>query len=105
MICRDAKWSGSHSIALNGYWFTVEYGWFPSVSLGCSRSEIAGKGFFEYSPIASQSWFVGLNWDDVFDYGNDLAIVFCQPDFATELEGGISLLIQAIWLSIRPRFR
>lgn len=79
---------GSHSIALNGYWVPIESGWAPSVSLGYSRSEITGKGFFEYSPVASQSWFVGLKWDDVFDYGNDLGIAFGQPNFATELEGG-----------------
>ena len=79
---------GGHSIALNGYWVPVESGWAPSVSLGYSRSEITGKGFFEYSPVASQSWFVGLKWDDVFDYGNDLGIAFGQPNFATELEGG-----------------
>ena len=95
----------THSIELNGYWVHVESGWALSVSLGYSRSEITGKGFFGYSPVASQSWFVGLKWDDVFDYGNDLGIAFGQPNFATELEGGISLMIQAIWLSCTPRFR
>ena len=80
----------SHSFALNGYWVPIESGWVPSVSLGYSRSEITGKGFFEYSPVASQSWFVGLKWDDIFDFGNDLGIAFGQPSFATELEGGYS---------------
>ena len=38
--------------------------------------------------MASQSWFVGLKWDDVFDVGNDLGVGFGMPNFATELAGG-----------------
>ena len=78
----------SHNFAVNGYWVPQESGWIPSVSVGYSRSRINGEGFFKHSPVASQSWFVGLKWDDVFDVGNDLGVAFGQPNFATELSGG-----------------
>ena len=78
----------SHNFALNGYWVPQETGWIPSVSVGYARSAITGSGFFKYSPVASQSWFVGLKWDDVFDVGNDLGVGFGMPNFATELAGG-----------------
>jgi hypothetical protein len=80
----------SHNFALNGYWVPQETGWIPSVSVGYARSAITGSGFFKYSPVASQSWFVGVKWDDVFDVGNDLGVGFGMPNFATELAGGYS---------------
>ena len=84
----DRSDRSSHNFALNGYWVPQETGWIPSVSVGYARSEITGEGFYKQSPIASQSWFVGLKWDDVFDVGNDLGLAFGMPNFATELAGG-----------------
>jgi len=78
----------SHSFAVNGYWVPQETGLVPSVSVGYSYASMTGKGFFEYSPVATQSLFVGLKWDDVFDVGNDLGLAFGMPNFATELSGG-----------------
>ena len=86
-VAEDAE-RNSHNFAINGYWVPQETGWVPSVSVGYSYASMTGKGFFKYSPVATQSMFVGLKWDDVFDVGNDLGLAFGMPNFATELAGG-----------------
>jgi carbohydrate-selective porin OprB len=38
----------------------------------------------------SQSWSVGLQWEDAFIEGNALGMAVGQPTFATSLKGGDS---------------
>ena len=74
----------THNFALNGYWVPLYSNWIPSVSLGYSRSVTNGDGFFDGSPLASNSWFAATKWDDVLYSGNDLGISFGQPNFSTD---------------------
>lgn len=74
----------THNFAINGYWVPLYSDWIPSVSLGYSRSVTNGDGFFDGSPLASNSWFAATKWDDVLYSGNDLGISFGQPNFSTD---------------------
>jgi len=77
------------SWSIAGYWQPLNIGWFPSIS--------GGWGFNSYSyggeaantrgvdSAASQSWYVGLNWKDLFWKGNALGFAFGQPTFVTAI--------------------
>jgi hypothetical protein len=83
--------AGSRSDAwgLSGWWQQARSGWIPSISAGWGLSS-AHYGMPQ-PPGAlrtSQSWMVGLQWDDAFVKGNALGIAVGQPVFATALSGG-----------------
>ncbi|WP_038023586.1 iron uptake porin [Synechococcus sp. RS9916] len=78
--------SSSNSYALNAYWQPEEAGWIPSVSLGWALNTVSADNLVEETPTESQSWMVGLKWDDVFLKGNDMGFAVGQPTFATSLK-------------------
>ncbi|QNJ07159.1 outer membrane porin [Synechococcus sp. MEDNS5] len=84
-----AKRSGAstNSYALNAYWQPENSGFIPSISVGWGINQNTTENKIGGSPVSSQSWMVGLKWDDVFLKGNDLGFGFGQPVFATGLEG------------------
>uniref|UniRef100_UPI000E0FC666 carbohydrate porin n=1 Tax=Synechococcus sp. N5 TaxID=2575515 RepID=UPI000E0FC666 len=76
----------THAFGLGGSWATEESGWVPAVSVGWgfNSSDTVSSG--EVS--SSQSWTVGLEWNDVLLAGNNAGMAVGQPVFATDLRGG-----------------
>ena len=76
----------TNAYALGGFWQPLESGWLPSVSLGwgINQSDIQRIG----QVSNSQSWRVGLEWNDVFMVGNNAGMAVGQPVIATDLRGG-----------------
>ena len=79
--------ASTNSYALNAYWQPENSGFIPSISVGWGINQNTTSNKRGGTPVNSQSWMVGLKWDDVFLKGNDLGFGFGQPVFATGLEG------------------
>ena len=81
--------SRTQAFGLGGYWQPARSGWIPSISAGWG---INGTNYdTPPTPGAlrpSQSWMVGLQWDDAFIKDNALGLAVGQPVFATALTGG-----------------
>ncbi|MCT0210978.1 MULTISPECIES: iron uptake porin [Synechococcales] len=85
----------SNSVAVNAYWQPKKSGFIPSISIGWGLNSLSGNetqasGVEFASPFVSesQSWFVGLEWSDVFAKGNAAGMAVGQPVFATQLKSG-----------------
>jgi hypothetical protein len=85
----------SNSVAVNAYFQPLKTGFIPSISLGWGLNSLSGndtttKGveFVEPYVTESQSWYVGLQWDNVFWQGNSFGMAVGQPTFATKLDRG-----------------
>ncbi|MEB3321992.1 MAG: iron uptake porin, partial [Synechococcaceae cyanobacterium] len=99
---RDNGWwlrdGSSDSVAVNAYWQPRNSGWLPSISLGWGLNSLSDNNprvfdadgdAFELPRVKeSQSWYVGLQWDDVFWQGNAFGMAVGQPTFATEIACG-----------------
>ena len=81
--------SRTDAFGVSGWWQPARSGWIPSISLGWG---INGTRYDSaQAPGAlrtSQSWMVGLQWDDAFLKGNALGMAVGQPIFATALADG-----------------
>ena len=114
----------SNSFALNSYWQPKKSGWLPSISGGWAINNLNNNAtsnaftgvtvngltgavfptYFDGTYVTqSQSWFVGLQWDDVINKGNSLGFAIGQPTFATSLSlapvnaaGSIPLTLAAL---------
>jgi len=84
-----------NSVGLSGYWQPTFGAWFPSISYGWGLNTYNGSG--PYSDLAtdngfgnvldgaqSQSWYVGMQWANVFWKGNALGMAVGQPTFITK---------------------
>lgn len=83
--------SGNTSaFGLGGYWQPIHPGWMPSISAGWGINRTRYTNSQESEGLASitQSWSVGLQWDDAFRQGNGLGMAVGQTTFATTLVGG-----------------
>ncbi|MEB3317736.1 MAG: iron uptake porin [Cyanobacteriota bacterium] len=95
----------SNSVAVNAYAQPSNNGLLPSVSLGWGLNNLSNndirigelnKNTGTYSAVEykypyvteSQSWYVGLQWNDVLWGGNSLGMAVGQPTFATSLSRG-----------------
>ncbi|MCP9917796.1 iron uptake porin [Cyanobium sp. ATX 6F1] len=71
------------SVGISGYWTPTSSGWVPSVSAGWGinshSSDVA-----EIDGAQSQSWYVGLQWSDVFIKGNAAGMAVGQATFLTK---------------------
>jgi hypothetical protein len=78
------------AFGLSGYWQPVQASWIPSISAGwgVNRTNYDGGVASDGLVSTSQSWSVGLQWQDAFMAGNALGMGVGQPTFATALEGG-----------------
>ena len=78
------------AFALSGYWQPAQSGWLPAISGGWGfNSTSYDAGIKRQGLVASsQSWSVGLQWNDAFTTGNTLGMAVGQPTFATALYGG-----------------
>ena len=82
-------------MAVNAYWQPKKGGFIPSISLGWGLNSLSGNetratGVDFATPFVSesQSWFVGLEWKDLFAKGNAAGMAVGQPVFATQLKSG-----------------
>ena len=71
----------SNSVALNAYWQPVQSGWVPSVSAGYGYNSVNGTTGAT-DATNSDSWFVGLQWSDVFVAGNSAGVAVGQAPSA-----------------------
>lgn len=81
----------TQAYGLSAYWQPLKSGWAPSISLGygfnvTNFTAPVARGKVE----SSQSWFVGLQWTDVFKNGNDFGFAIAQPVVATSTTGGVN---------------
>ena len=86
----------THAFGLGGSWAPEESGWLPSVSVGwgINQSDTQLRG----QVSTSQSWTMGLEWNDLFASGNNGGMAVGQPVFATDLRaGGTPADGQFIW--------
>ena len=71
----------SNAIALNAYWQPSESGFIPSISAGYGYNFVSGTtGATDATD--SDSWFVGLQWQDAFVAGNAAGIAVGQAPSA-----------------------
>jgi hypothetical protein len=91
-----SRFSGSiHSFAFSGYWQPGRSGWMPSISVGWGlnshSSDLDDLGSLgdtlsgSFDGAVSQSWYLGLQWNDVFQKGNSFGMAVGQPTFITHL--------------------
>jgi hypothetical protein len=84
-----------NSVGLSGYWQPTFGAWFPAVSYGWGINTYNGNALNSpltsgtgYSSVVrgaqSQSWYVGMQWADVFLKGNALGMAIGQPTFITK---------------------
>jgi len=84
-----------NSVGLSGYWQPTFGAWFPSISYGWGINTYNGNvpnsvidtdtGYGSVLDGAqSQSWYVGLQWANVFWKGNALGMAVGQPTFITK---------------------
>ena len=81
----------SNSFGLSGWWEPETSGWMPSVSAGWGLSSTSGTdnntlGGYEFDSATSQSWYVGLQWSDVFLKGNNAGMAVGQQAFVTAID-------------------
>ena len=78
----------SASYGLSAWWMPEEAGLIPSVSTGFGVTYLddttAAGVDIDYELY---SWYVGLEWDDVFTDGNSLGLAFGQPTWVGKVSG------------------
>ena len=81
--------SRSDAFCVSGFWQPAQSGWIPSISLGWGLNGTSYDTAQAAGALStSQSWMVGLQWDDAFVKGNALGMAVGQPVFATALADG-----------------
>ncbi|MCP9772515.1 carbohydrate porin [Synechococcus sp. Tobar12-5m-g] len=79
-----------NSVGVSGYWQPSNSGWIPSISTGWGinqytiDSSCVGVDCVTFDNAQSQSWYVGLQWNDVFIKGNAAGMAVGQPTFLTK---------------------
>lgn len=81
----------SNSIALSAYWQPSQSGFIPSISAGYGYNGVSGKGS-KTGATDSDSWYVGLQWSDVFAKGNSAGIAVGQPGNSENISDDASML-------------
>lgn len=71
----------SNSVSVNAYWQPTQTGWIPSISAGYGYNGVSGNpGATDATD--SDSWFVGLQWDDALVAGNAAGVAVGQAPTA-----------------------
>ena len=79
----------SNSFSVAGYWQPIDTDIVPSISAGYGFTDISGG---IAGAADSQSWYVGLQWDDAFAKGNSAGVAIGQnPSAGTGVEDPLSL--------------
>ena len=85
----------SNGYAVNAYWQPQNAGIIPSVSGAYGWNTVSGPTSVALNPnnaTNSQTWFVGLQWADVFAKGNSAGIAYGQPGNSVNVSQNASLL-------------
>lgn len=77
------------ALGLSGYWQPNQPGLIPSISIGWGLNSTSYDADVVAAGLVatSQSWSIGLEWQDVLQSGNALGMAVGQPTFATRLYG------------------
>jgi hypothetical protein len=89
----------ANSVALSAYWAPQKASWFPSLSAGWGLTTYTsgGNGYTTRLPnnaivtnpnITAQSWYLGMQWADVFVKGNSAGMALGQAPFITATNAG-----------------
>ena len=78
--------SNSNSYGLSAWWTPEDSGWIPSISTGWGLTDIGNSDRLNVSSATTQSWYVGLEWDNVFLEGNSFGMAVGQPTFITDID-------------------
>ena len=78
--------SFTNAYALSGYWQPAGAGWLPSISAGWGINTTSSSAPAP-APLTSQSWSVGLQWQDVLVEANAFGLAFGQAPFVTSQSG------------------
>jgi hypothetical protein len=81
----------SNSIAANAYWQPSDSGFVPSISVGYGYNDVDGAGR-RTGATDSDSWFVGLQWSDVFAQGNSAGVAVGQPGNSNNIAEDATML-------------
>ena len=81
----------SNGYALNAYWQPKTSGIVPSISAGYGWNTVSGPAT-PNAATASQTWFAGAQWSDVFAKGNAAGIAVGQPGNAEGLSEKAQML-------------
>ena len=81
----------THSFALSGYWKPDQSGWMPSISAGWGLNRThAGENAtllgYAFQAATTQSWSVGLEWENALVDGNNAGVAVGQRGFVTALD-------------------
>ena len=76
----------SDNYGLSIWWSPEESGWIPSISAGWGMSDIDDSYYYNIDSATLQSWYVGLEWSDVFLQGNSFGMAVGQPTFITDID-------------------
>ena len=82
-----ASADSTNSVGISAYWQPSNSGWIPSISTGwgLNASNSGDEGDFDFvDGITTQSWYVGLQWTDVFIKGNAAGMAVGQATFVTD---------------------
>ncbi|MDM7938280.1 MAG: iron uptake porin [Cyanobium sp. CZS 48M] len=79
-----------NSVGISGYWQPSNSGWLPSVSAGWGLNAHSSDTFDVIDGAQTQSWYVGLQWSDVFIKGNSLGMAVGQATMLTQSGGNDS---------------
>lgn len=81
----------SNSVAVNAYWQPVESRIVPSISAGYGYNFVNGRPG-DTDATDSQSWFVGMQWNDALISGNSAGVAVGQPPNAEGLSDDALML-------------
>ncbi|KZR74421.1 iron uptake porin [Prochlorococcus marinus] len=78
----------SNSFGVSAWWSPEENGWVPSISTGWGINSVTPNDAFDdiIDSAISQSWYLGLQWEDAFFEGNVLGAAVGQPTFLSDIE-------------------
>ncbi len=81
--------SAMNALGLSAFWQPSSSGWLPSISAGWGVNTYPGPSTaFDIDVQQSQSWYLGLQWDDVLISGNKTGFAVGQPTFVTRCGEG-----------------
>ncbi|WP_320674061.1 iron uptake porin [Prochlorococcus sp. MIT 1341] len=79
----------TNSYSLSTWWSPAETGLIPTLSAGWGINTVEDNDDREnttYDSATTQSWAVGMEWEDAFMDGNIFGFAFGQPNFVTEID-------------------
>jgi len=73
-----------NSVGISGYWQPSSSSWIPSISAGWGINGHSSDSIAVIDGAQTQSWYVGLQWSDVFIKGNAAGMAVGQATFFTK---------------------